>query len=125
VLTTALLAEGRVSTVAGIIDEATALIRDMDSAPLLEAGILSSRAQLAAYVGDRDDLAPAVLALLGVTTTNGFIPMTVEALELVNAATEAAPSDDPLAASLEDAVALARRRLTVAERPPTAADAHM
>lgn len=152
VLTSTLIAAGRTANASTMTDRAAVLVSDMDAAPLLDAGIRISRARLALEAGDRDALAADVLALLDITTDNCFVPMTIDALELL-AGADSEPdlspillatstverrrigsrpvagtwqaSNDAAAVSLEHAVTEARRSLTVATRTPPAADASL
>jgi predicted ATPase/DNA-binding SARP family transcriptional activator len=107
VLVAALLAADRRALAVSMVDEAEVLVQNMDRAPLLDAGISLSRAQLAAGAGHLDDAVVPLRRLLEVTTSHGFVPMTIDGLELV-----AAISDDAsLSATLCRAAAEERRRI--------------
>jgi hypothetical protein len=88
ILTGALLDAGRESAAAAVTQAPADLVSTMEPAPLLEAGVLASRALLAARIADPDDVVPLVGALLELTTVHGVVPMTIDALELVVAVTE-------------------------------------
>ena len=83
ILAGALVDAERMSVAATMTQTAADLVPTMEPAPLLEAGVLASRALLAARTGDGGDVVPLVRALLELTTVHGFVPMTMDALELV------------------------------------------
>ena len=106
-LTSTLLAVGRVVPATAMLGEAASLVEGMEPAPFLSAGVLASRAQLATHARSVGEAASYLDALLPIATSHGFVPMAVEALEQV-----AAIADDPaLAASLRDAADAERRRI--------------
>jgi predicted ATPase/DNA-binding SARP family transcriptional activator len=106
-LTTALVEAGRTAPAIAMTEEASWLVDGMEPAPLLSAGVLASRALLAAHAGSVREAAPCLGALLAITTAHGFAPMTIEALEHI-----AAIADDPaLAATLRTAADDERRRI--------------
>lgn len=151
-LTSALVEAGRVRQAQAMTEEAASLVAAMEPAPLLSAGVLASRAHLAARAGSVSEAAACLDALLGIATTHGFALLTVEALEQVAAlavdpalvATWCAAADDerrrigarrrtsiddvpPRVASMpfDDAVALARRWLATVASPAARADARL
>jgi hypothetical protein len=77
------------------------LVDGMDPAPLLDAGVLASRALLTAHAGTASEAAPVLRALLEITTAHGFVPMTLEALEQVAAITDDVSLAETLRASAD------------------------
>lgn len=82
-LTAVLIEAGRPDSAAAMTEIAVGLVAAMDNAPLLEAGIVASRAQIAIHTGSVPRALPPLRELLALTTTHGFVPMTIEALEQV------------------------------------------
>ena len=113
-LTSTLLTVGRVVQASAMVGEAASLVERMEPAPFLSAGVLASRAQLAAHDGSLGQAASCLDALLPIATSHGFVPMAVEALEQV-----AAIADDPaLAASLHGAADAERQRIGASGATP-------
>lgn len=107
VLTRALLDAGRVATATAMVDEAAGLVDAMEPAPLLETGVVASRAAIDVSRRDVDAAAVSVVVLLDLAVAHGFVPMTIDAVELV-----AAIADDPaLTACLHAAVDGERDRI--------------
>lgn len=112
-LTIALADVGRTAPAQVMVEEAATLVALMDPAPLLSAGVLSSRARLATCAGSVAEAAQCLAALLEVTSADRLVLATVDALEQVAEIT----GDRSLAATLRMAVDGERRRRT-AGRPP-------
>lgn len=108
ILTAALLAAGRTRAATAATATAAGLVEAMDPAPLLQANVLASRAQLDLHAGCPDEALTHVPELLDVTTAHGFVPMAIDGLELAAMAYGEEPA---VAAALWAAAAAERRRL--------------
>ena len=85
-LTSALLAAGRLDAATSCVEAADGLVHDMDPAPWLRAGVLHGRAQLALHRGHRDELALHASDLAQLAATQSFATMAIDASELTAAA---------------------------------------
>lgn len=92
-LTAALLAAGRPGAVRAASEEAAELVAGMADAPLLEAAVHHSRAQLALHDGDPHLVTSHARRLLDLATGSGFRLQVIEALELLAAV--AVPQEGP------------------------------
>ena len=115
ILTSTLIEAGRTAPAIAMTETASTLVGHMDRAPLLEAGILASRAALSIHAGTARETAAPLRMLLAITTAHGFVPMTIEALEQVATITD----DASLAATLRASADDERRRIR--GRPPAPA----
>lgn len=82
IIVAALLTGGRLRVAAALTDTAVDLLEGMDPAPLLRAGVMACRAQLDLHAGRPDEVRSHLPELLNLTTAHGFVPMTIDALEL-------------------------------------------
>ncbi len=114
ILTSTLIEADRADAAVAMTDQAEPLVDGMEPAPLLVAGVLASRGLLAVHLGTVEEAAASLRELLEITSANGFVPMTIDALEQVAAITD----DEHVAAGLRFTVDRERQRIG-ARVPPT------
>lgn len=83
VLTAALVDARRLTFAREMTERAASLVGGMDAAPLLSACVLASRALLDLDAGDIPTAAVSLRELLDISTTNGLVQMTIDALNHV------------------------------------------
>jgi predicted ATPase len=124
-LTSALLAAGRLDAATSCVEAADGLVHDMDPAPWLRAGVLHGRAQLALHRGDLDALALHADRLAEMAAAQSFATMAIDASELAAAAMRPSFDRDRLLAEAD----AARQRVGYRWRPlvhaPGGADAQV
>lgn len=104
-----LLESGRAAAVEAANIEATAVVAEMVCAPLCKAVVWQSRAQLALCRGDLSLLVESADAMLEIARRHRFVPMMIDALELVAIGTARAGSPD--AACILDGALAERERI--------------
>ena len=107
VLTAALIETGRIAAARDMTERAASLVDGMDPAPLLSAGVMASRALIGLRAGELTAARVALRTLLGITVENGFVLMTIDALDRVVEATD----DVALAATVRAATTRERMRI--------------